>query len=85
MAHRLFIAMALGLMVAASPLSAASPESDPTAGAPAAGPDARYCLRVEPFTGSNIERIKCWTRQQWADQGVDVDKEWPREGVNVIG
>ena len=85
MAHRLFIAMALGLMVAASPLSAASPESDPTAGAPTAGPDARYCLRVEPFTGSHVERIKCWTRQQWADQGVDVDKEWPREGVNVIG
>lgn len=77
-------AFALGLMVAAaSPLPAAQPETDVQAGAPEAGPDARYCLRVEPFTGSNIERIKCWTRQQWADQGVDVDKEWAKEGVAV--
>jgi hypothetical protein len=77
-------AFALGLIVAAtSPLSAAQPESDVQAGAPEAGPDAKYCLRVEPFTGSNIERIKCWTRQQWADQGVDVDKEWAKEGVAV--
>ena len=67
----------LGLIIAAaSPLAATQPETDVTVGAPEAGPDARYCLRVERFTGSNVERIKCWTRQQWADQGVDVDKEW---------
>jgi hypothetical protein len=85
MAHKQLVAVALGMMVAISPLAAASPEPTPMPGAPAAGPDARYCLRVEPFTGSHIERIKCWTRQQWADQGVDVDKEWPKEGVTVIG
>ena len=79
-------AIALSLMVvAASPLSAAQPESDLRAGAPEAGPDARYCLRVDPLTGSNIERIMCWTREQWAEQGVDIDKEWAREGVAVKG
>jgi hypothetical protein len=79
-------AVTLGLIfVAAPPLSASQPESDTEAGAPAAGPDAKYCLRVDPFTGSRIETIQCWTRQQWADQGVDVDKEWAKEGVEVKG
>jgi len=78
-------AIALSLVLAAAPISAAQPESDVGAGAPAAGPDAKYCLRVDPFTGSRIETIQCWTRQQWADQGVDVDKEWAKEGVAVKG
>jgi hypothetical protein len=76
-------AVALSLILAATPLAATQPETDVGAGAPAAGPDARYCLRVDPFTGSNIERVKCWTRQQWADQGVDVDKAWAKDGVAV--
>ena len=79
-------AIALSLIiVAASPLPAAQPETDVGAGAPAAGPDAKYCLRVDRFTGSNIERIKCWTRDQWADQGVDVDEAWAKDGVAVKG
>ena len=79
-------AIALSLIViAASPLSATQPESEPGAGAPAASADALYCLRVDPFTGSNIERIKCWTREQWADQGVDVDRVWAKDGVEVKG
>ena len=53
--------------------------------APAAGPDAKYCLRVEAFTGSRIETVRCWTREKWAEQGVDVDKEWAKEGVEVKG
>ena len=53
-------------------------------GAPAAGPEARYCLRVEPVTGTLVERVRCWTRGQWVEQGVDVDKEWAKEGVSVI-
>jgi hypothetical protein len=76
--------IALSLIAAASPLSAAQPETDPAAGAPTAGPDAKYCMRVE-LTGNVIEPVKCWTRQQWADQGVDVDKEWAKEGVEVRG
>lgn len=76
-------AIALSLFLAASPLSA-QVDADPAAGAPAAGPDARYCMRVE-LTGNVIEPIKCWTREQWADQGIDVDKEWAKEGVAVKG
>ena len=78
-------AIAFSLIFAAAPLTAAQPETDVGAGAPAAGPDAKYCLRVDPFTGSNIERIKCWTREQWAEQGVDVDREWAKDGVAVRG
>jgi len=79
------LAVAFSTIVAISPLSAASPEADPTAGAPAASADAKYCMRVEAFTGSHIETTKCWTRQEWADQGVDVDKEWAKDGVAVKG
>jgi hypothetical protein len=41
-------------------------------------------MHLEPFTGSLIETTRCWTRAQWAEQGVDVDKEWSKEGVAVI-
>lgn len=76
--------LALGTIVAASAASATQPGSDPAAGAPAAGPDARYCMRIEAITGSRLEELKCWTRAEWAEQGVDVDKEWAKEGVSVI-
>ena len=77
------LVVAFGMVVAAAPLSASTPEPDPSAGAPAASETARYCLHVEPRTGSLIERVQCWTREDWAEQGVDVDKEWPKEGVAV--
>ena len=79
------LAVTFSLIVAASPALAQAPERDSMAGAPAAGPEARYCLRVAADTGSLIERVRCWTREQWAEQGVDVDKEWAKEGVSVIG
>ena len=79
------LAAALSLVVvAAAPVVAQPAEQDVMAGAPAAGPDARYCLRVEPVTGSRVERVRCWTRERWAALGVDVDREWAREGVRVI-
>ncbi|HVF36566.1 MAG TPA: hypothetical protein VNA29_01320 [Sphingomicrobium sp.] len=37
------------------------------------------------LTGHLIEPVRCWTREEWAEQGVDVDKEWRREGLRVIG
>ena len=83
MAHK-SLAVALSMIAAASPLMASQPEM-PTTPAPAGNADTRYCLRVEPLTGSNIETIRCWTRAQWVEQGVDVDKEWAKEGVRVIG
>jgi uncharacterized protein YjhX (UPF0386 family) len=41
-------------------------------------------MRVEPHTGSRLETVECWTREQWAMADVDLDKEWPKEGVRVI-
>ena len=78
MAHKK-IAVALTVMAAAatSPMPAA-------AQAPQASPYARYCMRVEAVTGSRLETIECWTRDEWAAQGVDVDRDWPKEGVRVL-
>ena len=39
---------------------------------------------VEAATGSRIETMQCWTRAEWADQGVNVDHDWAKEGVGVI-
>jgi hypothetical protein len=77
-----------GLVVAVSMIAAAlpSPTASPgTAGAPAGSPTTRYCLRVEPVTGSRIETIQCKTRDEWAQLELDVDQEWAQNGVRVIG
>lgn len=84
MSHRKLAAAFSLIVVAVPPVLAHPPEQDYITGAPAAGPDARYCLRVEAVTGSRVERIRCWTRERWAGLGVDVDREWAREGVRVI-
>lgn len=76
--------VALGALVAAS--AAAASQSEMTAeGTPPAEPGSRYCLRVEPITGTRIETIRCETREGWALLEVDVDREWATEGVRVIG
>ena len=81
----------LSLIVAISPLSA-QPDSGPidtsdeapvTTPAPPGGPDTRYCMRIE-LTGNVIEPVRCWTRAEWAEQGVDVDRDWHDDGVRVI-
>ena len=72
------------LIVTASPISAVHAKPAPAPIDPATSADARFCMRVGPWTGTNIERTRCWTRQQWADQGVDLEKEWPREGVRIL-
>lgn len=84
MSHKLWV-VALSVIVATSPSAAATAEPPAARSAPAGSPDARYCLRVEAVTGSLIETVNCWTRTEWADQGVDVDEEWAKEGVAVIG
>ena len=84
MAHSKLL-LALSLIAAATPVSAASEDGPRPAAAPPGTPETRYCMKVDPGTGSLIEQVKCWTRDQWAERGVDVDKDWPREGVRVIG
>ncbi len=83
MAHKELI-VAFSLALAASPGLATNPEPVPTV-APAGTSETKYCMRVEPLTGSRIETVTCWTRQEWAEQGVDVDQDWAEEGVRVIG
>ena len=82
MAPKILLA-ALSMIAAVSPAAATQPEPVPTA-APAAGPDAKYCMRVEAVTGTRIETVQCWTRQEWAEEGVDVDMDWAKEGVAVL-
>ena len=71
----------LAAVLLGAPLAPASPVM---AQAPAGGPDTRYCMKVEPFTGSRVERTLCMTRSEWERQGVDIDADWPEEGVRVI-
>lgn len=74
------------LLIAASIVvgtSAANAQPMPSM-APPAPPGAKYCMHVGPITGSNVETVQCWTRDQWADQDVDVDQEWAKEGVAII-
>jgi hypothetical protein len=84
MSHRKLAASFSLIVATASPALAQPAEREDMAGAPAAGPDARYCLHVEAVTGTRVERIRCWTREQWTGLGVDLDREWAREGVRVI-
>jgi hypothetical protein len=77
MAHLL---VALGLMAATLPPAG----SGSTTPAPAGSPGTRYCLRVDPPTGSRIETIQCRTREEWSELDVNVDQEWAQNGVRVI-
>ena len=75
--------LAFALLAASAPLAATN-EARPAA-APAGSADTRYCMRIAALTGSRIESVRCWTRAEWERQGVDVDADWPQEGVKVIG
>ena len=79
------LALALSLIVVSSPISAATARPAPMTPAPAGTAETRYCMKIEAVTGTRLETIECWTRAEWAEQDVDVDKDWPKEGVRVIG
>ncbi len=83
MANRKWV-IALGAILASSPVAASQPEPGPMTEAPAGTPQTRYCMRIEAVTGTRIETVECWTREEWAAQGVDVDKDWSKEGVAVL-
>ena len=84
MSHKVWL-IALGMVATSSPLLASQPDPNRLKVAPAGTPQTRYCMKIEAVTGTRLERVECWTRQEWADQGVDVDHDWPKEGVAVIG
>lgn len=75
------LAIALCTIMAASPASAVIPSDAPSA---TDGPNVLYCMRIEAITGSRLERVVCWTRDQWAWNEVDLDRDWPKEGVSIL-
>lgn len=83
MALKHFLLALSAIAAATSPLAALpAPMHEPVA--PQAPANARYCLRMEPITGSRIETIRCETRDEWAQLEVDVDQEWAENGVRVL-
>lgn len=74
----------IGFLVALTPTAAIAEPMQMTA-APAGTAQTRYCLHVGPVTGNLAETVECWTREEWTEQGVDLDKEWAKEGVRTIG
>ena len=79
------LALALTIIVAASPASATNQEPLPPTTAPAGTIQTKYCMHIEAVTGTRLEEVKCWTRDEWAEQGVDVDVDWAKEGVRILG
>ena len=75
------LVVALTMIAATLPLPAGNAG---TAGAPTGTADTRYCLRVDPPTGSRIETIQCRTREEWASLDVNVDQEWAANGISVL-
>jgi hypothetical protein len=75
-------ALLLAAILSASPVAASVQE--PASGAPPGDADTLYCMWIEPIIGSRIEEVKCWTREEWAQNEVDVDAEWAKEGVAII-
>ena len=81
MAHRYLIA-ALALVAAPA---FASVHDNPAGDTPVESANGKFCLKVEPNTGSKVETIQCMTREEWVAQGVDLDREWAKEGVVLDG
>lgn len=71
------------LILTLASASAANAQSDEAA--PSGTADTRYCMKIEPTTGTLVSRTVCWTREQWANQGVDVDMDWAENGVRTVG
>jgi len=84
------LTIALGTIAVAS-AATAQPDSGPlhpnygpppSVPAPPGTPGTRYCMRVD-VTGNVAQPVECWTRDEWAEQGVDVDRDWAKNGVAV--
>lgn len=74
MAKKALVLAALSMTVAISPALAQAPPG---------APQTRYCLRVEPVTGSHIPGVACLTREEWAEGNVNIDKVWAEDGVGI--
>ena len=78
------LAAALMMVAAASPAYSTTTREPPAVNpSPTDSPDTLYCMRIEPTTGMILELVRCWTRDKWAFHGVDLDKDWPINGVAI--
>lgn len=75
--------IALG-MIAAGSAASATTRLPPGTPAPPGTATTKYCLRLEPITGSHLSLIRCKTREEWDVLEVNVDEEWAENGVGVI-
>jgi len=73
------------MVAVAAPAFGTTAQPSSMSQAPAGTPQTKYCMRVDPITGSLVQTVQCWTREEWAEQGVDVDREWAKNGINVEG
>jgi hypothetical protein len=55
-------------------LTSAAASAKESAAKKSARDQTKYCVQVEPSTGSRIITIECWTRAEWAAQGVNIDE-----------
>jgi hypothetical protein len=60
----------LSLILAATPVSAA----DHAAKRTATTDQTKYCIQMEPTTGSRISTTECRTKDEWSRLGVDIDE-----------
>jgi len=72
------------LLVAFGMMLAAQAGTSSGYGAPPAPPTTRYCLSMEPITGSHIVTVQCRTRDEWASLEINVDQEWRENGLGLI-
>ena len=54
--------------------TASAAAADSTAKKAVARDQTKYCIQVEPSTGSRISTTECRTKTEWASLGVDVDE-----------
>jgi hypothetical protein len=71
------------LLVASGMMLAAVTGTSSGYGAPPAPPTTKYCLSMEPMTGSHIVTVQCRTRDEWASLDINVDDEWRENGVGL--
>ena len=76
MAHRgIIIIVASSMTLAfASAATAVAPAKDAQVKAQKQVQEPTYCIATEPFTGSRVAKTECKTKEEWARDGVDVDK-----------
>lgn len=73
-----YIQLGVAVSMILSSATAATPKA-PDSKTPSTKPattttqQTKYCLEMEPFTGSRTTTTECMTKEQWAKEGVDVD------------